>query len=1036
VPNAAVTLTNAATNSQVKVLTGPDGGFAINGVPPGTYHMDVETQGYKHATQHNIVLPAGGTTPFHITLQAGSMNETVEIRGNAPAVQTAGGEVNLGVDTRSVHEIPIVDRNYQQLVGLSPGVTPPFILFGQAVDPERNRFFSADGQAVWNNQWMMDGVMNQEPFRNTAIRVQPVEAIQQLNIVTSTFNARRGFIGGSDDTSIIPAGTNAFHGTLFEFWNGDDMNARNYFNTEGVFPRPHFVYNQFGAAGGGAISKDKWFLFGSYQGMFANGEQTLQTTVPTAAMRLGDFSAVPGLTLYNPNTGTIGGANRTPFAGNFIPFTQRSLVATAISSFLPLPDQAGFVNNYVNNVPLENHQQKADARLDHHYSERTNAFLRYGYSNDWSTEQSILGSVIGGGTRGRLIAQNAMIDVTHTFSPHVIGDFSFGYNRYDQHVNTNADQTAFANLLGLTNFTNGSLMGMNISGFAPIGAPAWAPEHAVDNTFNWVAAGSWTSGKHDVKFGADVRRIRSDGFTDSLLGSQFGPNGTAYFGPGTTLSSSAAAGFGSFSVPYNSFAAFLTGSPTQLGVSSYYTTPTIRQTVYGIWLGDTIHPFHGLTLDLGVRYEHYGALEPRFAGGAAIFNPLNNTFNYTGIGGNSDDAFKYDSVAIAPRIGLAYRISSKTVIRGGYSMHFFQPPYGLTGYMPSSFGAVSGVQGTFTSGLIGPLTPTLPNATPTTPVVNGLAAGQLPASVFPSHLNTPYVESYNLTAQREFYWGTVLSVGYVGSVGRDLPFITQLNTGLPGTGLAGLPLLSTGRTASTLLFDNGISNNYNSLQASLNKRFAKGVSFIGSYTFAKMLGYTTGNNMLLDPFNFQANYGPQDYDRKHVFTAGWLWEMPWGRNTKNWKAHVLGGWQLNGFYTWDSGTPVTVTADPLFCGCLNSTPFANFFGGSPFGPNESTQILNPAAFSTPINTFGNLGRSPFFVTGFHNLDLSLFKNFHVRDRYTLQFRGEAFNLTNEPRFAPPVGNVSLPDFGQQVGTVPNAYSNFGRQVNLALRILF
>jgi hypothetical protein len=200
------------------------------------------------------------------------------------------------------------------------------------------------------------------------------------------------------------------------------------------------------------------------------------------------------------------------------------------------------------------------------------------------------------------------------------------------------------------------------------------------------------------------------------------------------------------------------------------------------------------------------------------------------------------------------------------------------------------------------------------------------------------------------------------------------------------------------------------------------------------LGFTNSNNQLLDPFNRQANYGPLDTDQRHIFNLGYLWELPFGRNTNSWQHYILGGWQLNGFWTYSSGTPITVTADNLFCGCINSTPFGNQFA-APFA-NAGTQVLNPASFSTPVNTFGNLGRAPFFAPGFTNFDLSLFKNFHIRDRYTMQFRGEAFNIANSTRFANPVGNVSLADFGQQVATVPNGYNNWGRQINLGLRLMF
>jgi hypothetical protein len=1035
IPNAAVTLTNASTNAQVKVLTGQDGGFAFNGVPPGTYHLDVETQGFKHATQKNLVLPPGGPTPYKITLQPGSMNETVEIKGVAPAITTDRGEVDLAIDTRSLHEIPVVDRNYQQLVGLQTGITPPVPIFSQVVDPERNRFFSAEGQAIWNNQWMMDGVMNQEPFRNTAIRVQPVESLQQLNIVSSTFEARHGFIGGSNNTSIMPGGTNSFHGTLYEFWNGQALNSRNFFDNENItgLSKPRFTYNQFGAAGGGAISRDRTFLFGSYQGMFASGQQFQETTVPTPAMIGGDFSAVPGLVLYNPNTGTVGGANRTPFAGNIIPTGLLSPITRAIASFYPTPNQAGFVNNFAGNTPFTNNQQKADARLDHRFSDSTHAFLRYGFSNDWVSQNALVGQVIGAGTRSRLIAQNVQGDVIHDFSANLIADFSFGYNRYDQRIRGNGDQTSLASLLGLTNVNN-SLIGMNISGFAPIGQPAFVPENAVDNTFNWVAALSWHKSRHDFRFGVDVRRIRSDGFTDSLIGSLFGPNGTAYFGPGATLSSNGAL-FGTNSVPYNSFAGFLLGSPSQVGISNYFTTPTIRQTVFGIWAGYMVHPVRHLSIDLGIRYENYGSLTPRFAGSASSFDPLTNSFQYAGIGGNSQELSNYTTTAVAPRVGIAYRITDKTVIRAGYSIHYFQQPFGLMGYMPSAYGFVNGVQGSFTTTpLLSPFAASLLNPTPVFPPTNGTSAGNLPAAVVPLGTSTSSIQSYNIRAQREFYWGTVASVGYVGARGRHLPYNVELNASEPGTGVLGLPLLPTGRTASTLFFDNGVDSTYNSLQVGLTKRFSQGVSFIAGYTYAKMLGLTTNTNRLVDPFNLGANYAPLDFDQRHVFTLGYVWELPFARHSTDWMHYVLGGWQLTGNFTWSSGTPVTVTANNLFCGCINATPFANFFGSESI--NSGTQILNPASFATPVNTFGNIGRAPFFAPGFRNFDASVFKNFHVMDRYNLQFRGEFFNIVNTARFNNPVGDINLPDFGQQTSTVPNAFNNFGRQVNLGLRLMF
>jgi hypothetical protein len=299
------------------------------------------------------------------------------------------------------------------------------------------------------------------------------------------------------------------------------------------------------------------------------------------------------------------------------------------------------------------------------------------------------------------------------------------------------------------------------------------------------------------------------------------------------------------------------------------------------------------------------------------------------------------------------------------------------------------------------------------------------------------VQSYNFQVQQEFYYGTVLSAAYVGAVDRHLPYFTQINAGLPGTGILGLPLLTTGRVASTMLFDNALTSNYNSLQLSLTKRFAKGLSFLTSYTWSKSMGFTTANGYLINPFDRQSNYGPQDFDRTQVLQIGHLWELPFGRNSKGWKASVLGNWQVNGFFTWDSGVPVTITADPIGCNCPNNTVLASFTGTANPQLNDvsRTQILNPAAFTAPgVGQFGDVGRNSIRIPGYRNYDLSLFKRFKVRDRANLELRGEAYNISNSPHFNSPITNISAANFGERVSTMGNG--SFGRQVNLALRILF
>jgi hypothetical protein len=1029
IANAAVTVTDSATNTSQKVLTGPDGTFTVSGLAPGAYRIVVETAGYKRTTQQNIELTAAGPATVSITLEAGNMNETVEIRGHAPVTQGQSGEVSIGLGTRTVRELPVIDRNHQELIGLFSGITPPVTPFDMVRDPERNRLFSSNGQEAWNNQFGLDGVVNQEPFRNTAIRVQPVESLQQMNVATASQTMDKGFTGGANVMNLTRGGTNGLHGSLFEFYSGNVLRTRPFYDTVGDSV-PRYVHNQMGATLGGAIVPDRTFLFGSYEGLFDNGSNSVLSTVPTAAAIGGNFSGIPGLTLYNPNSGSSSGAGRTPFTGGVIPSSRINPTAAAIASFIPSPNLPGFYNNYLSAVPFRNHANRADGRLDQHFSDRTSAFVRYGYTNNWAAMGSPLGNVIGAGTRNRLLAQNAIVDFTHEITGAFITDFRFGYNRYDQKINALADQGPLAGLLGAGSLNN-NLIGINISGFSPIGAPAYLPEHAVDNTFNWVWTFGWHRGVHNVKWGVDVRRNRSDGFTDTMWGSLFGPNGTAYFGPGATLANGAALSpYGSF---YNAFGGFLLGAPSQVGVVNYLTTPTIRQTQYGVWLGDTVQFMRRFTLDLGVRYEVYSPLEPRSAGGAAFFDPATNSFNFAGIGSTGMHGV-YDVNNVAPRIGLAAQITPRTVFRAGYSINYFQSPYMLSGFMAPVTGAATGVQGTYAVALAqGIFGPTVSSTTPAPgSLVNGAAAGNLPATVVPRSVDTPYVQSFSAQLQQEFVRGTMLSVGYAGALGRHLSYIQELNAAMPGTGVAGLPFASLDRTASTLGYQNGLTSNYNSLQATLSKRFSEGLSFLASYTWSKALGYTGSNGLLLNPFDLRSNYGPLDYDRQHVLAISHLWELPFGLHGNNRMASIIGGWQLNGVFMWSTGTPLTVTADPLTCACPGNTVFASM-NGSPY-LNSGFSYLNPGAFSAPgPGQFGTLGRGALRGPDGWNYNLSLFKNFRVAERVKLEIRGEAYNLTNSTHFANPVTNINSPAFGQTWNT---AYTGFGRQINLGLRATF
>jgi len=861
-----------------------------------------------------------------------------------------------------------------------------------------------------------------------------VENTEQVKISTANPTMDKGFTAGAYFNDLTRTGSNGWHGSLFEFWSGNILRTRNPFDAVDA-NAPRFVYNQFGATAGGAIVPFKTFIFGSWEGKYERGDQTMLSTVPTAAAALGNFSGIPGLTIYSPTSGTALGTSRTPFGGGVIPGASINRTSAAIARFIPAPNLPGFVNNLVTNSPYENDHQKFDGRIDQHFGMNTNLFMRYGYSNLHELNGSPLGPVIGAGLRDRLLGHNAAIGFTHDFNHNLITELRFGYNRYDQKLATTNNEAALGAALGFSNFNN-TLASITVPGLPGIGAPAYAPEHPIDNTFNWVWSWSLRTNMNNFKWGVDIRRLRSDGFVDTAIGSQFGPNGSAFFGPGATLLNNGAP-LSQYAQFYNSYAAFLLGAPSQAGTATFLMNPSFRQTQSGLWVGDTIQVMRRITIDLGLRYEVYSPVEPSHSGGAAFYNPANNTFSFAGIDNVGMHSQRYDLDNIAPRIGFALHADSRTVLRGGYGIQYFQLPFMFSGVTAPMFGSVNGVQGTFgTATIPGGFQATLTGPTAPTTLVNGSAAtGNIPVSALPHQSDSSYVQTFNLQVERDFYYGTVLSVGYVGALDRHLLGITQLNAARPGTGVAGLPFASFGRTGSVLSYENDLNSNYNSLQVSLTKRFSQGIAFAGSYTWAKALGYTSANNMILDPFNRRANYGPLDWDRQHVLSISHVWELPFGRHGSNIMSSILGGWQLNGIFSWVTGTPLTLTADPVLCNCPGNTVLANANGPvTTTGNYGFGQPFIQGTFNTPTgSTIGNLGRGAIRGPDYTNYDMSLFKNFRFRDRFNFQLRGEAYNLANTPRLMNPVTNINAPDFGQINNTMNGA---FGRQVNVALRILF
>jgi hypothetical protein len=672
-------------------------------------------------------------------------------------------------------------------------------------------------------------------------------------------------------------------------------------------------------------------------------------------------------------------------------------------------------------IRLLDDNHRIDGKIDERFSEKSTGFLRYGYSQASVDQGSLLGP-LGAPLNAEFRAMNAVGSVTHIFTKNFLAELRLGYDRYRNRI-APWDLALPGNFT--TAFPNG-VPSINIFGFSSIGVPANVPRKEIDNVYDGTAAFMWHTGMHSLKFGVYGRELQSNGFANPY----FSGLGSFLFGPGATLGTAASASnLTAAQLQANAFAAFLTGSPSQAGISGFFGTPTYRERQFGAYLTDTINLFHRVYLELGVRWDVFFGPESGVRGGTVVFNPATNTAIPQGFNNISARIARTNLDNVAPRIGLAFRPFDRFVFRAGYGLHFFALPFSLEPFNPAMFGTQLGIAGGLGS---------VPFTVPTVPTLAGATAPNLPFFVTTGRdLPTPYVQTFSGGFQGDLGNGFLMDIGYVGNLGRELPYLIPV-TGAPGTGLAGLAAAGfpAGRTAEITTYGTGLTSNYNSLQVNLTKKFGAGLAFSGAYTFGKALDYGTA---LIDPFNRRFNYGPADWDRTHILSISHVWKLPFGPGTtrghSGWASRVFADWELNGILRWATGTPYTVTFDPTACNCLGLPGVPATFN-SPFVTNSlnGSASFNPNQFAAPAaGTFGALSRNAIRGPDFFVYNAALFRNFTIRENTKLELRAEAYNVTNTTNPVNPVANASLAGFGSTLGSVDGLA---GRQFQVAIRILF
>ncbi len=1049
VPNATVKVSEHSTGVVRTTTTSVDGVYNFAYLLPGSYLVEVEASGFKKLSQDNVQLDVSTTTRWDAQLTLGSSQESITITAEAAQLQTDRAEVAKNFAAQDVRELPILNRNFQSLVGLVAGTTPPAQNFTSLEDPQRTAFFNANGQDNSANNTIVDGVDNTNPTLGLSIYLPDPEVVQEVHISTSNYSAEFGRVGGAVVNATTRSGTNAVHGSAWEFNRVADLTARDFFNPV-TQPKPGLTRNEFGVAAGGPIVKNKTFFFGSYQGRRLRQSSTSTNSVPPGAWLTGNLSSVPGLALYDPGTGNPDGSGRQPFANNVIPSSRISPVAQQLVKYFPQPNalgSAGILNDYILNIPYSYDSNSFDARVDHYFTEQTKIFAKVNTSHYPVTQHAAMGDLVGNGTTAKDYTVTAVLNLTHGFSPTLLTELRGSYNRYYSNV-TGIDLATVTNAkLGIQvpqpdALASVGMASIVISGMPAIGLGTNYPLINADNLFDVVDTWSKVAGKHALKWGGEVHRNRMDRFQPQGL--NLGPRGLFNFDPGTTqlLGGPGLGPYGSFA---NAFASFLLGTPDEVGRTYMPITPTNRQTQIAAFVADTYQVTRKLTLDIGLRYEFYSPVTPRYKGGASNYDPATNTLLVAGYGDvGLNTGISAQAKNFAPRLGFAYRITDKQVIRGGYGISYWTGRFGFTGgtmstQYPVIYNVQAGTTGVYT--VSGSLNSTPPLQYLTIPS-NGLI-NPAPNQAFftvPFSNPAPQTQNYNLTYQRQLGFGITFDAGFVGSLGRYLPYNRSLNAAAPGTGTAGLPFYALfGRTAQVTLRANGVNSNYNSFQTNLSKQFSKGLTFTAAYTYSKSMDVGNDQPSFTDNLNLHRQYGPSGFDRTHFLVLSHLYELPFGKgkallNNRGIGAALLGGWQLNGILSLATGTPFTATVNATSCNCPGEGNFADAI--SPvhylYGVGPGQPWFTTSSFAVPApNLFGNAGRDTIRGPGLANYDFSIFRNFSLTERFKLEYRSEFYNLTNTPHFANPSGTATSATFG-----IISATAAANRQIQMALRLRF
>jgi hypothetical protein len=1070
VPGAQVTLTEANTGVERAATTASSGNYSFPSLQPGSYTVSVEQQGFQKAAREKVDVTVNSTVRVDLTLQPGSVNETITVTAATPPLKTDRADTGRTIESRTLEDLPVgAQRQFQTLTNLVPGTTRAFRPHSQFFNPQNALSTQVNGQSRLANNLQFEGVDDNTRTGLLQVMIPPIEALQTVDVSTSNFDAELGRATGAVTNIVLKSGTNEFHGQAYWYNRVSALSARNFFDPV----RSHFVYNYVGGQAGGPIVKNKLFFFVDYLRQMDHRYNVDRYTLPLAPFRGGDFSASP-TTIYDPTTGNRDGTGRAPFSGNIIPANRIQTIPQKIMGFVPLPNLPVSNNNPTNDyyelIPFVRNTNQYDVKGDYNPNEREHISVRYSYENPETTDGSSFGLAGGphnGGFQGtgRQGTHDGAINWDHVFSPTFVMQMRAGVSRYRNDAQqfdygTNASEELGVPGVNTQPFTSG-LVGIQVDDYSNplVGYSPSLPWIRAETNIDVVDNFSKTFSKHTLKFGADLRRIRDDLLQTETFGARglvkYGENQTSLKTEGATEPSSYA----------NSFASFLLDAPYNSGRDLPIIFPAYRAYQFFTYVNDQWLVTPKLTLNLGLRWELYPSATPAHTAGFSNYDPATNSLVIAGVGGNPLNLGRethYND--FAPRFGLAYRVTEKTVVRGGFGISYSPFPddsyaYNFPVKQNNSY-TNDGGYGIAT--LPGGANVTLAQGFPAPTLVSIPDNGIIPNAdinqlyfVVNKHFRQPYVESWNLAVQQALPGNFALDVAYVANHGVAQPCRCNINAAtVVGLGNAGQPAFAQfGRTAETDFLFQGFSSSYNSLQVKLDRRFSNGLGITTAFTWGKALGYQDEDGGLAFYVNGQVprNWKRLDFDRKFNFIQSYIYELPFGKGKKllthGVGGAVLGGWQVNGILSILSGTPLNTdgigfVGNDGVLGAPGNSNTLNFFGGSIptpkgnpkdgqpwFTPNVCSAAVTTDCFAQPGNLqFGNLSPNVISGPGSWSLDASIFRTFAVTERLQVQIRGEAFSLMNTPTWDNPDTNIGNKTFGYITSAEGNRAIQLGAKV--------